>query len=71
MEADPVAVNVNVDAVLVLQSMVGIDSYFPVLAVMPNIYNEADQARVHAVVLDELVRAGIVEDDRVHLAIAH
>ncbi|MEU7632238.1 ESX secretion-associated protein EspG [Nocardia sp. NPDC049220] len=71
MDADPVLVTLNVDAALVLQSMLDIDSYPPVLALMPNIYNEADQARVHAVVLDELASAGVVEGDRVHPTIAH
>ncbi|KAA8881916.1 ESX secretion-associated protein EspG [Nocardia colli] len=63
---DPVAIDLNVDAALVLQDMVGIDAYPAVLAVLPNIYQLADRDRVRAVVLDELATAGIVEDDRVH-----
>ncbi|MFE3445408.1 ESX secretion-associated protein EspG [Nocardia sp. NPDC059180] len=64
-DLNPIVVDLNVDAALVLQSLVGIEAYPPVLALMPNIYDEDDHARVHAVVLDQLAEAGIVEDDRV------
>ncbi|MEV6280159.1 ESX secretion-associated protein EspG [Nocardia sp. NPDC051832] len=70
MNSDPTAVDLNVDAALVLQSIVGIDSYPSVLALMPNIDNEEDRQRVHEVVLGELAVAGIVEDKRVHPAVA-
>ncbi|WP_280233659.1 ESX secretion-associated protein EspG [Nocardia cyriacigeorgica] len=64
-DLDPIVVDLNVDAALVLQSLVGIESYPLVLALHPNIYDEDDHARVHAVVLDQLAEAGIVEDGRV------
>lgn len=63
---DPTVVDLNVDAALVLQDLAGIDDYPLVLALLPNIYDEDDHARVYAVVLDELEAAGIVEDGRVH-----
>ncbi|WP_345497739.1 ESX secretion-associated protein EspG [Nocardia callitridis] len=66
---DPVSVTVNVDAALLLQTMVGIDAYPSVLALTPNIYDDDDRDRVHKVVLGELVEAGVIEDDRVHPAI--
>jgi hypothetical protein len=71
MESEPVALDLNVDAALVLQSMVGIDSYPAVLALLPNIYDPQDQAWVHAVVRDRLAEAGVVEGDRVHPRVAH
>ncbi|MBF6089241.1 ESX secretion-associated protein EspG [Nocardia cyriacigeorgica] len=64
-DLDPTVVDLNVDAALVLQSLVGIEAYPLVLGLMPNIYDEDDHARVHAVVLDQLAEAGIVEDGRV------
>lgn len=69
-ESDPVAVDLNVDAALLLQSMVGIDSYPSVLALMPNIYRLEDRDRVHAVVREQLAEAGVIEDDRVHPRVA-
>ncbi|WP_327147998.1 ESX secretion-associated protein EspG [Nocardia sp. NBC_01329] len=66
MEADPVSVDLNVDAALVLQNMVGIDSYPLVLALMPNIYDIEDRDRVRIVVEKQLTEAGIVDDGRVH-----
>src|SRR6266568_3939450 len=71
METDPVAIDLNVDAALVLKAMVGIDSYPPVLALLPNIYNIADRDWVHAVVMKELTEVGIVDDDRVHPVVDH
>ncbi|MBF6455911.1 ESX secretion-associated protein EspG [Nocardia cyriacigeorgica] len=65
-DQDPTVVDLNVDAALALQDLTGIDDYPPVLALLPNIYDEDDHARVRAVVLDELETAGIVEDGRVH-----
>ncbi|CCF62168.1 ESX secretion-associated protein EspG [Nocardia cyriacigeorgica] len=62
----PTVVDLDVDAALVLQELAGIDDYPQVLALLPNIYDEDDHARVHAVVLGELAAAGIVEDGRVH-----
>lgn len=66
METDPVALELNVDAALVLKSLVGIDAYPSVLALLPNIFSGEDRKRVHAIVLDQLADAGIVENDRVH-----
>ncbi|WP_040793337.1 ESX secretion-associated protein EspG [Nocardia paucivorans] len=70
METDPVAVDLNVDAALVLQDMVGIDSYPQVLALMPNIFDEEDARRVRAVVQEQLTEAGIIDGDLVHPRIA-
>ncbi|WP_324188648.1 ESX secretion-associated protein EspG [Nocardia flavorosea] len=69
-ETGPTSVDLNVDAALVLQNMVGIDSYPAVLAILPNIPDIAVRDKVHAVVTDQLTEAGIVEDGRVHPAIA-
>lgn len=71
MDSDPVALELNVDAALVLQSLVGIDSYPAVLALLPNIYDSQDRDWVHAVVRDRLAQAGILEGDRVHPRVAH
>ncbi|SUA72799.1 ESX-1 secretion-associated protein EspG1 [Nocardia otitidiscaviarum] len=71
MESDPVAVDLNVDAALLLQQLVGIDSYPVVLALMPNIYRVEDRDRVHAVVREQLVEAGVLVGDRVHPQVAH
>lgn len=71
LEADPVAIDLNVDAALVLKEMVGIDSYPPVLALLPNIYRLEDRERVHAVVAEQLTEAGIIDGDRVHPAVEH
>lgn len=68
---DPVAIDLNVDAALVLRHLAGIDSYPPVLALMPNIYRVEDRDRVHAVVTDQLIEAGMVIDGRVHPTIEH
>ncbi|WP_330179417.1 ESX secretion-associated protein EspG [Nocardia sp. NBC_01503] len=68
---DPVAVDLNVDAALLLQSMVGIDSYPMVLAIMPNIESIDDRDRVNAFVAAQLTEAGILGDGGVHPVIAH
>ncbi|MFI5715861.1 ESX secretion-associated protein EspG [Nocardia sp. NPDC051750] len=68
-ETGPTAVDLNVDAALVLQNMAGIDSYPDVLALFPNIPDIAERDRVHAVVTDQLTEAGVVEDGRVHPAV--
>ncbi|RDI54533.1 ESX secretion-associated protein EspG [Nocardia mexicana] len=70
MSDDPVAVDLNVDAALLLKDLVGIDSYPAVLGLMPNIYRLEDRDRVHAVVAEELAEAGILGDDGVHPAVA-
>ncbi|MDO3648203.1 ESX secretion-associated protein EspG [Nocardia mangyaensis] len=71
MDSDPVAVDLNVDAALLLQQLVGIDSYPVVLALMPNIYRVEDRDRVHAVVREQLVEAGVLVDGLVHPQVAH
>ncbi|MFF0498845.1 ESX secretion-associated protein EspG [Nocardia aobensis] len=63
---DPVAIDLNVDAALVLRHLVGIDSYPPVLALLPNIYRVEDRERVHSVVTDQLTEAGMIVDGQVH-----
>lgn len=71
MEADPVSIELNVDAALLLQDMVGIDSYPAVLALLPNVYRLEDQKRVRAVVAQELDEAGIIDGDRVDPTVEH
>ncbi|MEV0297697.1 ESX secretion-associated protein EspG [Nocardia sp. NPDC050710] len=71
METDPVAIDLNVDAALMLQDMVGIDSYPPVLALLPNIYHIEDRDRVRAVVGEQLTEVGVIEDGRVHPVVEH
>ncbi|WP_330257069.1 ESX secretion-associated protein EspG [Nocardia sp. NBC_00565] len=66
METDPIAIDLNVDAALLLQDMAGIDSYPPVLALLPNVYKLDDLERVRAVVAQELTEVGIIDGDRVH-----
>ncbi|MFQ6331537.1 ESX secretion-associated protein EspG [Nocardia sp. CWNU-33] len=71
MKTDPVAIDLNVDAALLLQDMVGIDSYPPVLALMPNVFKLEDRERVRAVIRPQLIEVGAIEDDRVHPTIEH
>ncbi|MET9286807.1 ESX secretion-associated protein EspG [Nocardia beijingensis] len=71
LEADPVAIDLNVDAALLLKELVGIDSYPPVLALLPNVYRLEDRERVHAVVARQLTEAGIIDGERVHPAVEH
>ncbi|WP_406231645.1 ESX secretion-associated protein EspG [Nocardia sp. NBC_01009] len=70
-ETDPVAIDLNVDAALLLQDMVGIEAYPMVLALRPNIYNIADRNRVRAIIAAELTEVGIIDDDRVHPTVEH
>lgn len=64
---DPVAIEINADAALLLKDLVGIDSYPPVLALLPNVYRLEDRERVHEVVAEQLNDAGVlVEGGRVH-----
>lgn len=70
MDTDLVSVDLNVDSALLLQHLTGIDSFPPVLALLPNVYDPNDQDRVRAVVLDRLAEAHIVEDGHVHPQIA-
>ncbi|WP_280441594.1 ESX secretion-associated protein EspG [Nocardia brasiliensis] len=66
VNSDPVAIDLNVDAALLLKDIVGIDSYPPVLALLPNIFRLEDRDRVHAAVAAELTELGIMRDGRVH-----
>lgn len=71
MESNPVAIELNVDAALVLQTLVGIEAYPLVLAVVPNIADWDDVERVYRAVLAELVQSGIVSPDgEVHPQVA-
>lgn len=67
----PVKVDLNIDAVLALRELVGIDSFPPVLAVTENIYDPEKRDKVRAIVLEKLAAAGIVEDDCVEPRVAH
>ncbi|GAB2559172.1 ESX secretion-associated protein EspG [Nocardia heshunensis] len=71
MNNNPTAIDLNVDAALLLQDMAGIDSYPDVLALMPNVFRPEDLDRVRAVVFQQLTRAGIVEDGLVHPVVEH
>ncbi|WP_280453734.1 ESX secretion-associated protein EspG [Nocardia brasiliensis] len=66
MKYDPVAIDLNVDAALLLKDIVGIDSYPSVLALLPNIYRIEDRDRVHAAVSAELTELGIMTEGRAH-----
>ncbi|MBY8862759.1 ESX secretion-associated protein EspG [Nocardia sp. CA2R105] len=68
---DPIAVDLNVDAALLLKHLVGIDSYPPVLALLPNIFRLADRDRVHEVVAEQLTEVGILNDGTVHPMVEH
>lgn len=67
---DPVSVDLNVDAALVLKDMVGIDTYPLVLAITPNIYRISDRDRVRAVVVEQLAADGIISDGEVNPVLA-
>jgi hypothetical protein len=71
VETDPIAIDLNVDAALLLQDMCGIDSYPPILALMPNIFDVDDLERVRAVVAAQLTEVGIIDGDRVHPTVEH
>ncbi|WP_229719155.1 ESX secretion-associated protein EspG [Nocardia jinanensis] len=67
---DPVSVDLNVDAALVLKDMVGIDTYPLVLSITPNIYRISDRDRVRAVVAAQLTADGIISDGEVDPVVA-
>ncbi|MBF6175638.1 ESX secretion-associated protein EspG [Nocardia blacklockiae] len=71
MDDDPVAIDLNVDAALLLQSLVGIDSYPSVLALLPNVYRDDDRYRVHAAVAEDLTEVGVLVDGAVHPVVEH
>ncbi len=68
---DPLAVELNVDAALMLATVAGIDSYPPVLALRPNIYLVEDRKRVHEHVGAQLAEVGVLVDGRVHPTVSH
>lgn len=70
LDTDPISIDLNVDAALVLRDIVGIDSYPPVLAIIPTIYRLDDRERVTALVEKQLAEAGIIENDQVHPRVA-
>lgn len=59
-DTDPVSIDLNVDAALVLRDMVGIDTYPSVLSILPNIYLIEDRKRVAEVVRGQLTETGIL-----------
>lgn len=69
--SDPVAVELNVDAALLLQSLIGIEGYPDVLALLPNVFDFQDEARVQAVIGRRLTETGIIDGGRVHPRIAY
>ncbi|GAA5104361.1 ESX secretion-associated protein EspG [Nocardia iowensis] len=71
VDADPVVIDLNVDAALALMTLAGIDEYPAVLALLPNVFRVEDQERVHAVMVEELAHAGILDDDGVHPRVRH
>ncbi|MEU4314128.1 ESX secretion-associated protein EspG [Nocardia sp. NPDC024068] len=70
MATDPVSIDLNVDAALLLRSMVGIDTYPPVLSIRPNIFRIQDRDRVWAIVREQLAEAGMISGDEVHPVVA-
>ncbi|MFE3029123.1 ESX secretion-associated protein EspG [Nocardia tengchongensis] len=71
MNNDPVAIDLNVDAALLLKDLVGIDSYPSVLELFPNIYRIEDRDRVNAVVAAQLTEVGILDEDGAHPIVEH
>ncbi|WP_280425563.1 ESX secretion-associated protein EspG [Nocardia carnea] len=67
---DPVSVDLNVDAALVLKDLVGIDTYPLVLAIMPNIFRISDRERVRAAVTEQLTSDGIISGGEVDPVVA-
>ncbi|MFI1461031.1 ESX secretion-associated protein EspG [Nocardia carnea] len=67
---DPVSVDLNVDAALVLKDMVGIDIYPQVLAIRPNIFRISDRDRVRAAVVEQLTADGIISGGEVDPVVA-
>lgn len=67
---EPIALDLNVDAALVLRDLVGIDDYPLVLALYPVIPDPEDAARVAKFVSEQLVDAHILVDDTVHPRVA-
>jgi len=67
---DPVSVDLDVDAALVLKDLVGIDNYPLVLAIMPTIFRISDRDRVRAAVVDQLTADGIISGGEVDPVVA-
>ncbi len=70
-DSDPVAIDLTVDAALVLKDLVGIDGYPPVLALVSNPYGTADRDQVRQVVTKEFTEQGILVNGEVVPEVAH
>ncbi|WP_067670664.1 ESX secretion-associated protein EspG [Nocardia miyunensis] len=69
---DPIALDLNVDAALLLKHLVGIDSYPPVLALLPSTYHLGGRDPAHEIVAQQLAEAGVlIDDDTVHPTVEH
>ncbi|MET9489870.1 ESX secretion-associated protein EspG [Nocardia sp. NPDC006630] len=70
MNREPIAVELTVDAALLLKNLAEIDSYPSVLALVPNSYGIEDDP-ANTVVAAELTARGIVNDGRVDPVVVH
>lgn len=71
MAQSPVAVDLNIDAALLLRQLAGIDGYPSQLMVSTTVFDPDDQIRVDNVVRGQLSRAGILVGDKVQPRVAH
>ncbi|MCX4092197.1 ESX secretion-associated protein EspG [Nocardia sp. alder85J] len=71
VDTDPVAIELNVDAALLLQDMVGIDGYPAVLAILSNVLLLDDPDRVRTAVAERLTEVGVLVAGGAHPAVAH
>ncbi|MQY28243.1 ESX secretion-associated protein EspG [Nocardia aurantia] len=71
VDNDPVAIELDVDAALLLQDMVGIGGYPTVLTILSNHYLLEDPDRVRAAVAERLTEVGVLVDGRVHPVVEH
>lgn len=62
MTDDPIALDLNVDAALLLRELTGIDGYPEVLALMPNIFRLEDRERVGTFLMPQLSDIGVLGD---------
>ncbi|MFF3569910.1 ESX secretion-associated protein EspG [Nocardia jiangxiensis] len=68
---EPVALDLNVDAALLLKHLVGIDSYPPVLALLPSSYHLGGLDPAYEAVAERLAEAGVLIDNTVHPLVEH
>ncbi|MGV9411215.1 ESX secretion-associated protein EspG [Nocardia sp. NPDC003693] len=66
MNDDPIAIDLNADAALALLELAGVDSYPPVLALLPTVFDPADHARVRAEVRARLTEIGVLDNGVPH-----